>query len=490
MTFSKTPFNTRSVARTSRGARTLTTVCALAVLIGLLLSGCAGGAPKDKDTELTGTTESRILEDEEAPVAGAGAIRGRVVDDLGLPVADATVSLLGTPYSAQSDSNGSFGFSNVTPGRLTLRVAAGNVYRVHEGQVDVAADLVTEVTITLVPQDNRGPGYRPHVHDYWGTDTEVLLIDDDYDVSQQGTWSNYGPAGTAYVSAQSAYNSNWFWPMPIPSDRGDGRPPTVLPGTKEIRITLNWGDDVDIDAFIIGYKTATSTTETRLDAQGNGQERILTLSPGDEDNGHQSFSLWSFTLRPVVRSVPPATTLGSIHATFLLVKGDGVPVEPVHRDFWNGSDQLLLRDYALPARTGTHYVGGCGESQLFLGAADTLVPPGTSRMTMRLGWHANASTLGGTPGDGTYRLLWKPANLGPSSPISDYQTAEPTRPTATTALYDVPIQSSQTDAYYQAKTNWIFVPDRTDMPGVCATNWEYGTDWNLEVIAYKDPGFT
>lgn len=457
-----------------------------------LLSGCAGNDAPGKAAELAGTTESRVVEGDEAPVAGAGSIRGRVVDDVGLPVYEATVALLGTALSAVTDNTGSFGFANVTPGRLTLRVDSGSAYRVHEGQVDVEADRVTEVTVTVVPRDDRGAGYRPHLHDYWGLDSEVTLLDRDYDLPKMHTWGqSFGAAGEVAAGIYSTNAGTW-WTFRPHDERSDSRPPIVLPGTGELRITITWDEaDVDVDAFVIGYQTAATLKYVDEPGQPNGATTVVPILAGEADNGHQAFSLWQFRVRPEARPTP-MTMLGPIHVNIVMVKGD-LPVDPPHEDRWNGTTSLVVRNFDNVHTIGTTGITSCAETYNILALDEGLiVPPGANRMTVRFQWASTRAP--GTPDDGKYELSWKPANLPPDSPEADYLKAPPTTAGATSLAFDFPLDAGQTDAFYQLKSNWLFNAQRVDVHGgvgtLCVTNTEQAHQYHLEVIVHKDPTLT
>lgn len=476
---------------------------AVLVVAALLLSGCASKPEPTDESDFSGKTESRIID----PGASAGSssvgdggraeaadgngeIRGRIADDAELAVPGALVSLLGTEHSGVSDVNGSFRFTNITPGSHTLRVVADQ-YRVHEGSLEVVADRITEVRVLLVPANDRGPGYRPHIHDYWGTATELLLMDAALDWGKYGTYAqNYGAPGEVLTEVYQPNNGNWWMYFGI-TPANAGAPPIILPGTAAMRITVSWSSaDANVDSFMLGYHGADTKTYSD-NTYTNGVESTVDIDAEETDNGHQAFSLWGFRIKPTPRTAPPQTITGPIHVKMILVKGT-VPAEPAHEDFWEANTTYVVRDENLTFTPSSTYVGGCGsEYQKVYAEAGRLVPPGASRMRIKFSWAA-VSPLTGVA-DGTYGLWWKPANLPPLTPLSEYVTVEPTRKTASSAEFDIPLAAQETDAFYQTSSNWIFYFKRTDVPnanGICATNVEKQATYRLGVVVEKDPAYT
>lgn len=472
---------------------------AILVVALLLLAGCAGkNSTGDQGGLSTGKTEQTILTPGESAGAsqgsdggaaqaavGNGEIRGTVKDDGGLVIKDALVSRLGSEESTSTNATGSFRFVNVTAGNHVLRVTAGSAFRVHEAKVTVVANRVTLVTITLVPADGRGPGYRPHLHDYWGDATELELMDAPIEwANAPGCTSNYaqyGAAGELLTGVYQANNVNWWRCFGIP-DNGQ-RPPLVLPGTGQLRFSVTWGDDVDVDRFIFGYHAANmagANFET-LRAVGQGEEVTLDVDPESTDNGHQIFSLWVFRIRPEARTVP-MTILGPLNVKIIMVKGE-LPVDPAHEDFWGTNTSLVVRSWDPPHAGATIC---CTDFHHKIGVnAKTLVPPGTASLAVRLQVVSNRAP--GTPHDFNWDLSIKPANLEPTTPFEEYRPIEPASVVDGVKTYVIPVTSSETDAFYQKSSNWLFgLRPNPDLPEALQ---EYEHRINLEVIANKDPAY-
>lgn len=466
------------------------------LLLCALLAGCASNDPTTDAGLATGTTEQTVLDPtDDGEVAGSsqtvaggkadaapgnGEIRGTVQDDAGLPVADALVSRIGSEASAITDDRGAFQFTNVSSGTHVLRVTASEVFRVHEGKVSVVADRVTLVTITLVPVDGRGPGYRPHLHDYWGDETELVLFDTALDWGKSGSYSAYGLAGEVLTSVYQPNNGNWWMSFSIP-ERDDGMPAIVVPGTDKVRFTITWDTaEVDVDRFILGFHPGDSKFRDQEPA-GNGDEVAVDIEPEDTDNGHQGFSLWQFRIKPEARAVP-MTILGPINVQVVMVKGQ-LPVDPPHEDFWGPNTTALVRAWD-PPLTGVTLC--CTNFHMhFVPDSGLLVPPGTKSLDLR--FSVVLSQQGGTPLDGSWDLFAKPANLAPGVGVDQYRRLEPVSTSGNEQLYRLELDPAETDAFYQESSNWKFMarPDPDAPEGFQETQHQF----RLEVIANKDPAF-
>jgi hypothetical protein len=466
-------------------------ILAASLVAVVVLAGCSGTESGTRGVADTGHIDQTVLPTGETAggtqatdggkaeaAAGNGEIRGTVQDDAGLPVANALVSRIGSEASTTTGRDGGFRFTNVSSGTHVLRVTASDVYRVHEGEVTVVADRVTLVTVTLVPLDGRGPGYRPHLHDHWGDKAELSLFDMDLDYGKAG-FAQYGAVGDALSRTYSA-NQGTFLFFSIP-DRDDGQPPIVLPGTKEIRFTVSWDPaDVDVDRFEVGHHSGDVKWGSELGE--NGVPFVIAVDEDDADNGHQVFSLWQFRIRPQARTVP-MTILGPIHVQATLVKGE-LPVDPPHEDFWAGNATYLARswDSTIPGISNC-----CTDAHVTVKPdAKRLIPPGTSSLSIRMGYAFTQAP--GTAADLEWELLAKPANLPPGVGLDQYRVLQPASEATSLKVYDVPVDGSETDAFYQVNSNWIFVirQEGTDLLYGLA---EAQHQFRLEIVANKDPAY-
>lgn len=82
-----------------------------------------------------------------------GSIRGRVVDDSGNPVPNASISISGTNVGTVANSNGEFSISGVKAGTYTIIVSAVGFDPV-SSSVTVSDNSVADVSLTLKGKDN------------------------------------------------------------------------------------------------------------------------------------------------------------------------------------------------------------------------------------------------------------------------------------------------------------------------------------------------
>lgn len=477
-----------------------------------LFAGCLGGS-KDADED-GGASQSRILDADEASLGGGttpsgealdtGEIRGRVVDDVQLPVADAAVSVLGTEAIVRTDGNGSFRFLDVPAGSHTLRVESAD-YRPEESVVAVKAGRITEVTLVVVGFEDRGPGYRPHQHDLWGSDELVVLMDDELDMRENSKFLSGRPVLAEAYETAVAPNQNISWEIPIPAARADGRPAIILPGTATVTVTVTWdAQDITLSKMGLRYENAASADPHWLAPRASGVAFTIPVGAGEADHGHQSFTLWNFFLysgnHPQIPGFQPAVAAGAFHVRIDLAKGV-LGVDPPHPNYWNESTSIVVRNFTTLYSITVTAPEACESTARFIADDAMIVPPGTQQLRMRLHWQ-HATLPSGYPSERSWTLRWKPADLHPSeTAVADYQTQPPSGGSGATLEYTVPVQPAQTDAYYQTKSNWAFAATTANAAlgqcsasgtglGIATTGVQaLFTRFQLEVIADKDPGF-
>ncbi len=84
-----------------------------------------------------------------AQTAQSGAVRGRVLDQAGVPIAGALVTLIGTRRSTYSGSDGAFSVGDLTPSRYVIRAQRLGFSPSKGDTVDVSAGPSAERDITL-----------------------------------------------------------------------------------------------------------------------------------------------------------------------------------------------------------------------------------------------------------------------------------------------------------------------------------------------------
>jgi hypothetical protein len=127
------------------------------LILALALSGCMGAT--DPTTTTTGTQPTDgATDDPSQPPAfghGEGAVRGRVVDDEYLPVANASVTLLEHQRKVRTGADGRFLFNHVPTGTVTLiGEAAGHEPTAVRVPVREGATAETGLSLKRIPPEN------------------------------------------------------------------------------------------------------------------------------------------------------------------------------------------------------------------------------------------------------------------------------------------------------------------------------------------------
>lgn len=496
------------------------------VLIGLLLAGpalagCFGGssggpqrlAPGGAAGQLSGVPTDLLTE------RGRGAIHGFVLNPEGAWVSGAHVLIVGGTF-ATSDAQGQFQFPNLVPGTHTLRATADD-YLPIEQDVRVEADLVTRIDLVLPPASNLGKDFRQHFHDFWSNATEKPLLDkslrwppsvaeggkdasvciDTTHMLRDGDSFGGGVPSSTQQQAAPAIGTCWidFFLDDLPDDDNDEEE-IVWPGTKEIRVTIDWKRDQPlVPRARLFYKAA------------NGQNfgGPLSFSPGDTqtiqvsnrnmtDHGHQVYSLWRFRLEVDVRAagVVPLPeqgdlirrVVGDFDVDMVAVKGLLWPEDP-HPRFWANGPRLVLtgggdpyrvvdgplvdRDPTLTTHAETDSSSGGGDAtgpeSIGFGTADKIVPPGTTKLEVSLDYWSNTTAVPPSVLDldehfSEKRLVFRTGATNPRlATLDNVKVIEP----ATSArpqdgapgqvIWSLPLEAVDTDAFYQKTSLWLYL---------------------------------
>lgn len=125
-------------------------------MLGVVLSGCAGGDPPAAGTDAGAAFDGLGLE----ATATTGVIRGVVIDGSVVPVAGASVALTPGDATVLSDAEGRFGFADLAAGTYFLTASKAGHTTV-QASVDVVAGEAAPAATLLRLQ--RLPGTEPYV---------------------------------------------------------------------------------------------------------------------------------------------------------------------------------------------------------------------------------------------------------------------------------------------------------------------------------------
>lgn len=207
--------------------------------------------------------------------------------------------------------------------------------------------VVTDPTdYSYLQNGTDGAGW--HVHDYWGGQDRLQLLDQEDPGCTGCTVSYSGDHGTTIGS---------FLP----------EPDHVVPqGTAWLHATATWDiESGDYDGVGLWVQTANGTDFAFVGELEQGQPLTFNSTHGDNDPPHQTLSLWEFQ----VRAMPPDGD-GSSASTFSstlrveVERGLEIPPWPPHPDFWDGATELILDEASYTVTYDTQaglvwYCAGC-----------------------------------------------------------------------------------------------------------------------------------
>jgi len=124
-----------------------------AVLVVLALAGCSDGPGPAQDEDPFADIPV------DAPASGKGLIRGLVIDEAIVPVADATITVTGLGLETQSNEQGAFVFNNLDPATYFLQITKPGFDGVQQSAVVEAGVAAPDIVKVLLI---RAPGTEPY----------------------------------------------------------------------------------------------------------------------------------------------------------------------------------------------------------------------------------------------------------------------------------------------------------------------------------------
>lgn len=476
----------------------------VAALLVMSVGGCLGSGGDGRDQKGVPASTDIV---EPAPgvriARSLGAVRGVVLDDASLSLQDALVVLLETTHYTFTNRSGGFLFLNVTPGSYTMRVDREG-FGSNETPVEVSAGNITETTVYLLPAIDRGAGNRPHVHDFWGDEREVLLMDHDVDLTKDPE-SGYGAVPYPILSRFYYPNTNMTtnppgWPLFLPDKAAGDRPAIILPATGELVVTFTWSaPDVVLDRLSLAYASADQNTWRFTQPSPSGTKMTVKVNSTMADSGHQTFTLWRFWVHAdnsaTQNNYKPGLVTGKIHVKMVLVKADQY-LEPEHPAYWKDGDMLVLHNKSRVFRV---YAGTTATSLPIILRDNydgwtlpngVIVPPGSKKMRITLSWSYPQSA---GPLDFEHNLVWRVGNQAPrATPRSEFHSGTPKESMLGQSghkTWEFELQPEWTDAFYQRKSNWLFCVEFTAQPNTLYHVEPRQHDVTLEVVVWKDPSY-
>lgn len=490
-----------------RGPRVL----ALLPVALLLLAGCSGpdASPTDAASKDTGSTSSATSGASGASTTGTGAaaskstaaLHGRIHDAANFSIAGARIDVLGSEARTTSASDGTYHLEGLRPGTATVRIESGGFLPV-EVDVRLEAGKMTSQDVQLRPNPTFAPGMTAHVHDYWGTSTTRVLMDELVVVSE--TEIGVRKAGP---DAFNRPNQGTEWEFYLP-DSPDGLPSTVWPGTGKIRFTPTWDTAPEnnvpaVGLYVLDAATAGPASSSPEVAgavnlgsvpRGGTLEHVLTAG-NQSDGGHALFTAWRFWMYidNRVQDAPqytPALALDGIHLRIEIEKG-AVGLEPGHNDWWQGADQLVVGnpDWDYRPNQGVPPVSADAATVFSIaGGKDVIpvVPPGTNKLQIRFTWRLDQ------PLPFEYELTYRTADMNPrDTPRSEFKVPKRVEAGAAYRLYEIEVQPHEADPFYAQKSLWGLAWTERNASGVPQDYYVGGffVHFDIELLAFRDPNF-
>lgn len=433
---------------------------ALTVLV-LVVSGCV--EPSGSAASTSGGSSAVV----EATTGiflkpGAGIVAGTVVNDAGFALKDVHVALVGSDFFGKTKKDGSFEFVNVSAGSWRLRVEASQ-FQSHEEDLVVRAGNVTKAHVVMVPVEETGAGYRPHVHDFWLDQTEKTIMDEDVDL-RKTTRNTGGVGGTSTQQTLSSVtyaaqnSSDNLYRIPLP---GNGDPPALIfPGTKEVQVTVSWTSSSFTGTKVgLHYRTAGVGDTVWAGRKASGETWKISVVPEGWDTGHQRFSLWEFWVRPYQdpndgANFRPGVINGNFHVKVVVVKGE-IMAEPGHEDFWAAGSTYNVNkpeDRLGECNNAYHLTDrSWGNCKL---APKNIVPPGTAKLVLESAWTYYQAD--GTASGDLVVVYRSPAQNPWKTHITEFQVATCQPPQAQKVKCEIVLKKGETDAFYQKRSMWSF----------------------------------
>ncbi len=437
-----------------------------------------------------------------------GALIGQVFSDAGFGLSEAHVALAGTDNASLTNASGWFKFEDLPPKSYGLRVDHA-AYRAAEAMVEVKAGHVTRLNVTLVPREDVGAGYRPHIHDYWGGRTEVTVTDADFEFYPQ---KFPGPMGTYYQwnfranqlrqpSCVSGAQKQTISPY-TSTFHFDDSTQLIWPGTSRIEIRVAWTQNDYIGGDTVGALWRHPATQgwNWSDEVRAGQTVSIEVEPTMWDNAHQLFSLWEFRLCVAGQNTPGSTDgtegrafLGKYHVKMTIFRGELQSVDPPHPAFWKAGPQVRVmqayRNVTCEQRVEICTSGATGRwngPAAWQIIGKDLVPPGTGELKIRMEW-----TYGLATGNQPLGLAYSPANVSPYLKKEgwNYKVATADSKGANYRTYSLILEPGEADSFYQRFTNWVFLwgQEGKEIEAEYVHSCLCELRINLTVDAVKDP---
>lgn len=310
------------------------TALVLCMMIGMILAGCTSSTTRQESSNVIVPSQTRpggTLN------ASGGEVQGFVLDQFDTPVPGANVVLLGTAYFDLADDKGHYKIDAVAPGTYRLSASRENYSNHAEVAVEVALGLITRANISMMSEVSDAGG-RPHRHDWWGADSDVVVMDRDLNLDGLPVCAG----GVVVYGCSLPGNSEYRIYFRSDADPA-ARPNIVFQGTGKLSLSVTVGTMVGPMEVHVKAPTADATRKILL-VDGGTDSVELDVDAADWDASHFRTSQWYFELTGKANALDePSVAQGPIHFKVTVKRGSGeVPLETAHPDYWGSETQERL----------------------------------------------------------------------------------------------------------------------------------------------------
>ena len=417
---------------------------------------------------------------------------------------------------------------------LLMAAFAGCIKAETEGPVEVPLDetLSEQTNDNATLPDDRGQsagiletnkteegvGGVDHKHDYWAGRETVELLKDRF---VYFTPTPVYPDGDGTAAKSVAY-------VKLPCTPVEGSeecvPALVYEGAEKVTVTAQnptlhpecevfvcpalWEDGIDgvplpradvphpsPPKFFLQYRSAADSEWREPVPLGMGQPVEILVGPRETDMPHSVRSLWVFRL-----TTDQAASVG-LDLSVTVTKGRDVVDWPGHPDFYAETPARKVADRAVKTE-----MSGIKEGVLYDGggtwaAPDKLISHGTTRLVVIMNVTGVTTATGQQP-TGFFLEYHNATIIGPEIQFGERLGDADFSNDLQSYNFEIPVDVNGMDGPYQPASRWGFRLMATftdvDVPrevpevggtsvGLCPACFEYTIDYNMVVIAIKDP---
>lgn len=313
--------------------------------------------------------------------------------------------------------------------------------------------------------DNETTAGRAHLHDYWGAETQMTVVEKTVDSSW--TWG-----GDRFERA-----------LDIRPDDGQ-----VFPlGTGRIEATLSWTDSpTDVYGTVeLFVKTANDTEPRFVQEIVNGETVGFDVDVDAADLPHQTLSSWIFSLDYIRGENQEMMRYdGEVTLEAIAYKVHEIPLFPAHPDQWKNATEI---DLLYDGHASTYAVYGPGRSSYCLSSNDTGEPscfythvPRDGAIVPRDADHLTVVVEQDNELESYVTLGYHGADS------RAFTEPEPESVDGGTWTYILPVSGSQGDGPYAKQSLWEFEL-YTNNPSPAGFTQAYRGEYTITVTVHKDP---